>query len=82
MSGEFPQVHASLADIRAIKDQIAQCRAKIYEAERQYIDTRAELERVQSEQMKNIDQLLEVAGNVMIHLGQGVEALPRARSFG
>lgn len=78
----FENVHASLADIRAIKEQIAQCRGKIYAAEKQYIDARANLERVQSEQIRNLDQLLEIAGNVMIHLGHGVDELPKARSFG
>ena len=78
----FDHVQDSIADIRSLKNQIHQCRAKILAAEHNYIDARAELERVQSEQMMHIDSLLALAGGVMLNLGMELEELPKARSFG
>ena len=81
MSHGFDQVPKATADIRTLKEQILVCRAKIYAAEKKYIDARAELERVQAEQMLHIDELLSLAGNVMLNLGHGIEELPKARGF-
>lgn len=82
MSERFPGVQASITDISHLKDQIHQCRAKIHAAERKYLDARAELERVQSEQIMHIDSLLALAGGVLLNLGMGLEDLPKSRSFG